>query len=98
MSKNHKTAPAKAPRVKGHTIVVELPAAHSVIVTGSFCGWAPEGRPLNREANGVWGTVLTLPPGHYEYRLIVDGEWRDDPGCGTRVPNPFGSENCVFDV
>jgi hypothetical protein len=98
MSKNHRTAVANSPRVKGHSVVVEMPSAHSVIVTGNFCGWACEGRPLNRDHNGVWGTVLTLPPGRYEYRLIVDGEWCDDPGCVNRVPNPFGSENCVFEV
>jgi hypothetical protein len=28
----------------------------------------------------------------------VDGEWRDDPNCTERVPNPFGSENCVLHV
>jgi hypothetical protein len=30
-----------------------------------------------------------------EYRYLVDGQWRDDPNCQTRVPNTFGGENCV---
>jgi len=37
-------------------------------------------------------------PGRYEYRFVVDGQWRDDPACTERVPNGFGSENCVLRV
>jgi len=69
--------------------------AKSVAVTGSFCGWTPEGRLLKHEGNGTWECTLTLPPGRYEYRFLVDGIWCDDPACADRVPNPFGSENCV---
>ncbi|HSQ58225.1 MAG TPA: hypothetical protein VLM40_21045 [Gemmata sp.] len=99
MSKQHRAGVATPPRVKGHSIIVPIPGAHSVIVTGSFCGWSREGRSLSYDRNGeVWGGVLTLPPGRYEYRLLVDGEWHDDPTCDNRVPNPFGSENCVFEV
>jgi 1,4-alpha-glucan branching enzyme len=99
MSKHHRTAVAAPPRVKGHPVAVTMPGAHSVVVTGSFCDWSREGHPLEYDRNGgVWGTVLMLPPGRYEYRLIVDGEWRDDPACARHVPNPFGGENCVFEV
>ena len=97
MSK-HRTAVATS-RAKHHTIAVEMPGARSVAVTGSFCDWNPAGHPLRYDRNGgVWTTTLTLPPGRYEYRLVVDGEWRDDPTCETHVPNPFGGENCVFEV
>ena len=99
MSKHHRTAVAAPPRVKGHSVAVTMPGARSVAVTGSFCDWSRVGHPLEYDQNGeVWGTVLMLPPGRYEYRFVVDGEWRDDPTCTTRAPNPFGSENCVFEV
>jgi hypothetical protein len=76
-----------------------MPGARSLVVTGSFCNWRPEGQPLRYDQNGgVWTATLTLPPGRYEYRLLVDGEWRDDPTCEERLTNPFGSENCVFEV
>jgi 1,4-alpha-glucan branching enzyme len=97
MSK-HATHPAM-PRGKHHTIAFKAPGAKSVVVTGSFCGWDPHGHPLRRDpARGVWTAILSLPPGRYEYRLLVDGQWQDDPGCEQRARNPFGGENCVFEV
>lgn len=65
------------------------------MVTGTFCDWQ-EGYPLKREKKGLWKATLTLAPGRYEYRFVVDGEWRNDPHCTECVPNPFGTENCVL--
>lgn len=39
--------------------------------------------------------TVGLSPGTYRYRFLVDGEWRDDPECTLRVPNPFGTEDAV---
>ena len=41
-------------------------------------------------------TELALPPGTYEYRLVVDGEWIADPSAKETVPNPFGGVNSVL--
>ncbi len=46
-------------------------------------------------SNGLWSVSVALPAGNYQYRFLVDGEWRDDPECGQRAPNPFGSQNMV---
>lgn len=83
---------------KGHEIAIEAPNAKTVVVTGCFCGWDPVGHPLKRHRNGTWKTKLLLPPGQYEYRLLVDDQWQDDPTCGDRVPNSFGTENCILRV
>lgn len=83
-------------RGKHHTITLHAPGAKSVVVTGSFCDWTSEGHPLKHHGDGIWKTTLTLHPGHHEYRFLVDGDWQDDPTCAERVPNPFGSENCVL--
>ena len=86
------------PRAKHHTLTFKVPGAKSVAVTGDFCEWAREGFPLQLDGDGTWKATLTLPAGRYEYRLLVDGEWSDDPACTERVPNPFGTENCVFHI
>ena len=39
-----------------------------------------------------------MPPGSYEYRFVVDGQWVDDPEVNELIPNPFGSANAVLEV
>jgi 1,4-alpha-glucan branching enzyme len=75
-----------------------FPAADEVAITGDFAGWDPEGIPLHHDGEANWYATLELLPGEYQYRLRVDGEWRDDPEAEVRVPNPFGSENGVLRV
>ena len=48
--------------------------------------------------DGVWVKELSLPPGNYEYRMVVDGEWIPDPWTDNYVPNPFGGINSVLKV
>ncbi len=71
------------------------PGAQSVLVAGDFTGWQQAPLALKKDKTGVWKKSVTLPPGRYEYRLLVDGEWRDDPQCSHRHPNQFGGQNCV---
>jgi len=73
----------------------KAPDATSVLLAGDFTHWQQRPIPMKRGADGVWQTTVALPPGTHHYRFIVDSEWRDDPECTLRVPNPFGGENCV---
>lgn len=88
----------KPPARRRCQVRLDAPAAQSVAVTGDFTAWDPAGRPLKRGPDGVWQATLLLAPGRYEYRYLVDGQWADDPACAERVPNGFGSENCVLRV
>jgi hypothetical protein len=98
MAKNQLSAVGAPARAKQHIFTVQIPDARSVVVTGSFCDWSPDGRPMRHDGNGTWKTSITLPMGRYEYRLLIDGEWRDDPASSERVANGLGGENCVFQV
>ena len=71
------------------------PDAHKVLLAGNFTDWDRAPISLKKQKNGLWKTSLELPTGAYQYRLLVDGQWRDDPDCPTRVPNGCGSQNCV---
>ncbi|MFT5085991.1 MAG: 1,4-alpha-glucan branching enzyme [Candidatus Latescibacterota bacterium] len=75
---------------------IAAPEANAVYLAGDFNGWKPDVRPLKEGRNGIWKTTLTLPPGIYEYRFVVDGEWCDDPRCDEKAPNSLGSENCLL--
>jgi len=71
------------------------PEAQSVQLAGDFTGWQQAPVNLKKSKGGHWKTTLSLAPGRYAYRLLVGGQWRDDPGCKVREPNAFGGENCV---
>jgi 1,4-alpha-glucan branching enzyme len=77
------------------TFLYEAPRAQTVLLAGDFTGWQQAPLNLKKDKAGVWKKSVSLPPGRYEYRLLVDGEWRDDPHCSSRQPNQFGGENCV---
>lgn len=91
-------ARANSPAKKRVTFKLHAPQAHFVLLTGSFCDWQTNSIHLKKDKAGVWKTTISLPVGSYEYRFLVDGEWQDDPLCHERVPNPFGTENCVLHV
>ena len=93
-----KSQPAAGNGKKRVSILVKLAGVREVVVTGDFTGWARDRVKLAPAGPGEWGVQLELPLGEYQYRLIVDGEWRDDPSGSKKVPNPFGTQNCVLTV
>ncbi len=74
------------------------PTARQVRVAGSFNDWQPDATPMTKQRGGKWSAELLLKPGHHEYRLVVDGQWQDDPMAARFVANPFGGLNCVVEV
>ncbi len=88
-------APSATRRVP---FVVEAPDAEEVILTGDFTAWSKEGIRLKLGRNGEWSATLQLPVGEYQYRLLIDGRWGNNPAAPGRVPNPFGSENDILSV
>lgn len=74
------------------------PEAMSVQLVGDFTHWEEKPISLKKEAGGVWHASVPLAPGEHHYRFLVDGEWRDDPECAVRVPNPFGGQNMMRKV
>jgi len=93
-----KALPSRKAATRWIPFEVKLSGAHDVVITGDFVQWAPQGVPLSYDGAETWRTALDLAPGEYQYRLIVDGAWADNPKAVKRVPNEYGSENCVLIV
>lgn len=74
------------------------PVAKEVTVAGTFNDWDSQKDRLKHNGSGYWKIVKYLPPGRYEYRLVVDGIWTTDPLCPNRRPNMYGGENCIIEV
>ena len=71
------------------------PDAANVQLVGDFTLWQERPINLKKGADGVWRATVILEPGTHHYRFLVNGEWRDDPECVLREPNPFGTENMM---
>lgn len=94
-----KTAKPKAPKApKGTpiTFVLDAPTGWDVALAGSFNNWEP--RAMVKEQDGLWRITVHLAPGVYQYRFLVDTEWREDPVNERRTVNEYGSHNSVIEV
>ncbi len=79
--------------------VTLYPRAQSVQIAGNFNGWQPSKLPMEKVGeSGVWQASAKLPPGRYRYRLVVDGQWQQDPYNETTELNPFGGYNSIVEV
>ena len=74
------------------------PEARAVNVAGNFNDWRPEATPMKNTGEGKWVGRLMLRAGQYEYRFVVDGQWREDAQATQRVANPHGGFNSVVCV
>jgi hypothetical protein len=85
----------------GIVVSIKAPDAKDVSVAGTFNNWDKRSHRLKRSTrDGHWVATLDLPPGRYEYKFIVDGEWCCELGCDQKysgcpgcVPNEFGTMN-----
>ena len=76
-----------------------FPKACTVQIAGEFNNWQPEQTPMRKVSeDGTWETKLPLTPGTYRYRLVVDGQWQQDPFNEKTEPNPYGELNSVLQV
>jgi len=74
------------------------PTAELVAIAGTFNEWRPNATPMIALGQGRWAKELALPPGTYEYCVVVDGAFLPDPLTQETVPNPFGGVNSVVRV
>ena len=85
------------PQVKV-TFVLPEPNAKRVSLSGEFNGWSPEATPMKRHEDGHWETTVSLAPGRYQYKFIMDGQWIPDPLAHENVWNQHGTLNSVVEV
>ena len=95
---NHDNAPSPGLQLQPVRFEFTHPTATSVSVAGTFNEWHPTTKSMHPAGNGRWFKETALPPGAYEYCLVVDGQWVTDPRATETVPNPFGGRNSVLRV
>ena len=86
--------------VQRQKIVIRLPgyAGKTVQVAGDFNNWVPDKNVMSRIQNNTVEKIIILPPGLYQYQLVIDGQWRDDPTNPARMPNHKEGYNSLLRV
>jgi 1,4-alpha-glucan branching enzyme len=93
MSKRKEKEKVKRRRV---TLTLKAPKAKEVILMGDFNRWNAKTHPMKQMKAGVWEKIVMLPPGRYEYKFLVDGQWWTDPKNERTCYNCFGTQNSVM--
>ena len=88
----------KASGRRSVTFVCEDAPGREIFVAGGFSNWEPKYRLTDRAGNGKYSCRVLLEPGEYQYKFVVDGEWRLDAANPNFVPNDFGTLNSLLTV
>ena len=95
MATSKKSSPGSE---KSIDFILTMPNVSKVMLAGSFNNWNYKTTPLTKSKDHTWKRSLTLKPGRYEYKFVVDGRWITDPHNNNRARNSVGSENSVIEV
>lgn len=87
-------------QIDGHVVFSTMyPRAKEVKIAGDFNNWQPETSTFKKVTDsGKWELKLPIEPGTYRYRLVVDGQWQQDPYNRMTEMNPYGEMNSVLNV
>lgn len=85
-------------RSKSAELKLFAPQAKRVNVAGSFNSWDTKSVTAKRDSKGTWSVKMSLKPGRYEYKFLVDGSWLIDPQSPSLVTNSFGTQNSILEV
>ena len=80
------------------TFKLEASEAKEAILVGDFNSWDVKKHRMKKDNKGRWIKTVTLAPGRYEYKFLVDGQWQNDPENDQIVPNSFGTLNNILRV
>ena len=70
-----------------------------IYVSGSFNDWNASVKKMKDvKGDGRFTATAMLFPGEYEYKFVVDGDWKVDQECPRWVRNDFGTLNSLLKV
>jgi 1,4-alpha-glucan branching enzyme len=68
-------------------------------LAGDFNGWIPDRDVLSlKDDSGLWKKFVFLGPGSYQYKFVVDDEWREDPHNHVVAQDTLGGQSSVVVV
>lgn len=80
------------------TFSVMAPRAREVSLAGDFNQWRQDTHPMKMGKHGQWTRTVFVAPGEYQYKFVVDGEWKTDEKNPKKRRNSFGTRNSIIKV
>ena len=77
---------------------LSAPGAKDVCLVGTFNNWDIKKHHMKRNSDGLWTKTVIIPPGKYEYKYFVGGEWWHDPANENVTYNEHGTLNSVVTI
>ena len=77
---------------------ISAPGAKEVFLVGEFNNWKADESGRMNNIDGTWTKNLTLNPGKYRYRFVIDGSWTEDAKNPLKEVNPFGTLDSFVEV
>ena len=72
-------ADSPQPEIRFAKFTVRIANATTVKLSADFNKWNPDSLTLIKREKNVWGAVVPLPPGTYQYLYSIDGQLMLDP-------------------
>jgi 1,4-alpha-glucan branching enzyme len=83
-------------------VTFELPAevpGDRIALCGDFNDWSDQAHLLKARKDGSRAVTVTLAPGTYRFRYLVDGtHWVNDWAADAYEPNGHGSDDSIVQV
>lgn len=99
MAGNELTAMPLVPAEKTVVFALKAPAHADVQIAGDFNNWQPEALSYTEATEApLWWKGISLKPGSYQYKYLLDGQWIADPHNENRSDDPFGGINSLIEV
>ena len=77
----------------------QAPGRATVQIAGDFNNWTPQRLDFNElQGKQVWKMAVSLRPGTYQYKYLVDGSWVHDPENIKTIDDFLGGVNSVISV
>ncbi|MBI5450518.1 MAG: AAA family ATPase [Gammaproteobacteria bacterium] len=94
--------PVNTARPSRYKVVITAPDAATadmdIKLAGEFNDWIPDRGVETVRSDGRLHKIVHLQPGQYQYRLVIDGKWQQDPNNPLHIVNNFGEVNSLLQV
>ncbi|MEJ2364508.1 MAG: AAA family ATPase [Deltaproteobacteria bacterium] len=89
----------RLPEAREILFKLEAPEGSVVQLAGDFNEWVPESLDLTEfQGRPLWHKSISLKPGSYEYKYLIDGRWIADPTNDSTVEDSYGGVNSLISL